>query len=98
LASKYSLEVQTIPLSEHDDLYSMDDIEIWEVRRASNVEMKGAEWQNRIIKSGALKMLSWGDIPQVEAQFFNEMIVPISQAIEGTIGCVLWPSSVILSR
>lgn len=97
LALKYSLEVRTIPLAEHDAVYSMDDIELWEVRRLGAGE-RDSLWEQTIRKGGALRMMSWGDKPVVHARLFNELELPISQSTDGTIGCVLWPSSVILSR
>lgn len=36
LAKARNLVVETIPLAEHDPVYSVEDIEIWKVRRATN--------------------------------------------------------------
>ena len=93
LATKYSLDVHNIPIGEMDELYSMDDIELWEVRRVG-VEFPSDKNDN---SANPLKMLSWGEVPLVEVNILNE-VISISQAIDGAIGCTLWPSSVVLSR
>ena len=36
LAKARNLVVETIPLVEHDPVYSVEDIEIWKVRRGTN--------------------------------------------------------------
>jgi citrate synthase len=35
LATRRGLDVHVVPLSEQDSIYSVDDIEIWKVRRKS---------------------------------------------------------------
>jgi hypothetical protein len=83
--------VKVVPLSEHDSDYCADDIEIWEVKR-----IDGSYDSEKV--ENVLCMKSWGDIPVVEANFFGSNNLKISQSVSGTIGCILWPSSVVLSR
>ena len=89
--------MRTVPLSEHDAQYSMDDIEMWEVRRAGAGEVDPL-WRQTMGRGDVLRMVSWGDKPVVHARLFGKLELPIAQSTDGTIGCVLWPSSVILSR
>lgn len=44
-----------------------------------------------------LAVLSWGDIAEVQC-LIDGALVRIEQEVTGTIGCVLWPSSVAISR
>lgn len=74
----------------------MDDIEIWEVCRSNS--SRECDWQHKLQHESALKMLTWGDKLEVEAKFFNGPVLRIAQEVSGTIGSVLWPSSVVLSR
>ena len=80
-------------------MFSMDDIEIWEVRRLDGAAGRDSQWKRLLREGRALKMLSWGDDkPSVMASLFDEVSLSLSQTTTGTIGCVLWPSSVVLSR
>ena len=91
LARKYSLTVDLVPIEDHDDYYSGDDIEIWRVKKSGN------SFKEREIVRRSLNLLSWGNIDVVSCDI-NGMLIPIKQDTSGSIGCMLWSSSVVLSR
>ena len=83
-------------MSAQDEYYCIDDIEIWEAR------LVGEEQRGVMSTGEVLKMMSWGAVAEVEVLIRgrddSEIPIRISQNIEGAIGCIVWPSAVVLSR
>jgi hypothetical protein len=90
LARKYSLSVELVPIEEHDDYFSAEDIEIWKITKIGKERKRDIEPQR-------LTVLSWGNVGVVSCEI-DRIPVPIKQNLSGSIGCTLWPSSVVLSR
>lgn len=90
--------VKVIPLAEHDEVYSAEDIELWEVRRNSN-NSNQLDIVSKQSSPPTLLVKNWGNVPLVRCTIDN-IDVEITQEMEhrGIIGGVLWPCSVIVSR
>jgi len=99
------MKVRLVPLSEHHECYSADDIEIWEVSRlhssVTKICSRGHLAEDNIVqavdKISELIICNWGQVPVVEA-VLDGVAVKIAQDLNGIIGNTLWPSSVIASR
>jgi predicted nicotinamide N-methyase len=100
LCIKHGLKKTLVPLSEHHPTYSCEDIEIWEVRCMTDGEREAAqssESMRALQHKSVLQMRSWGSLPEVTAEMDGTPFT-IQQKIDGSIGCILWPSSVVMSR
>jgi SAM-dependent methyltransferase len=91
LSEARGLRVRVVPLDQHDDLFSAEDIEIWEVSRAGCARDTERDEQ-------VLSVLTWGSsLPEVRL-VLGGIDLTVKQDVVGAIGSVLWPSSVIASR
>ena len=96
-----------IPLGEHHDSFSAEDIEIWEVTRypsaltsmsSENVSSPFNSSSSSSSSSGKeLEIRSWGQVEVVEV-VLRGIPLQVKQELDGVIGSVVWPSSVIASR
>ena len=103
------MKVRVIPLSEHHDSFSAEDIEIWEVTRypsaltsmsSENVSSPFNSSSSSSCSSSSSKELeirSWGQVEVVEV-VLRGIPLQVKQELDGVIGSVVWPSSVIASR
>eukprot|EP01038_Epipyxis_sp_PR26KG_P005780 gene5780-7978_t len=97
LSFQHNMIVNVIPLTEHHDLFSADDIEIWEVRRLGSTLLEPLQHGN-LIRNQLLTVDVWGDSHPFVPIHIGDLSLSIQQDITGGIGCSLWPSSIILSR
>ena len=88
--------VNVIPLSDHHECYRAEDIELWEVRRISEISKNVFNKLESNCKN-SLIVNNWGNLNEINIKI-NEIDLLIKQDIDGIIGSVLWPSSVIGSR
>lgn len=86
LAALYNLHVAIIPISQHHDFYSSDEIEIWRVTRIPPSAT-----------NASLELSSFGAVESVEART-AQYRWHVTQRPNGDIGCCIWASSVIVSR
>lgn len=94
------MNVKLVPLADHHQLFSAEDIEIWEVtRRPSKLHTQQLE-----PSAGDVLVRSWGPLPELgftlRAASLSSvpLTVRVRQDIDGVIGGVLWPSAVIAAR
>ena len=96
LAELHGMKVRVVPLSEHHDSYSAEDIEIWEVTRACTVA-NAEKHSDTDSAANGVTVLSWGNVASVDVSI-NDVAVSVRQDLGGVIGSIVWPSSVIASR
>lgn len=104
LAVKYGLKVDVIPPSEHHDVYSAEDIELWKVtKNVHNPEkalkpLKHEKNPSSSHNDMSLVMETWGDLDEISVKIAGIPVRVKQQRDLGGVGCVLWPTSVIISR
>lgn len=93
LAKMHGMKVRVVPLSEHHDCYSAEDIEIWEVTRARN----SGEHPDVDASVNGVAVYNWGNVASVDVSI-NDVAISVRQDLGGVIGSIVWPSSVIAAR
>jgi hypothetical protein len=91
LAFQYGLTVKVIPLSEHHEFYSAEDIELWEVSRINLRSVSPTNYE------GLLRVWNWGNIPTVKVTLSGVDALFV-QSPGGVVGAVLWPAAVVVAR
>ena len=100
--------VRTIPLGDHDAYYCSDDIELWEVTFVTCEEQDNTMGRLQMTSWGdTLPVVSAHClVPQLAGQNLAKRTLTIKQLVRsneengsaGSIGAVLWASSVVTSR
>lgn len=87
--------MKVVPISEHHPYYCSDEIEVWEVtlRNDSDAE-RGAGDYGEV----DFEMRSWGNRSVVEGDYGETRLCIEQNLLGGALGCVLWPSSVVMTR
>ena len=88
--------VRVIPLNEHHECYRAEDIELWEVRKLNEKSQSIFNQMESNIQN-PLIIKNWGNFKEINVKM-NDIDFIIQQDVDGVIGSVLWPSSVIASR
>lgn len=91
LCEVYNLVLTVIPASNHHPVYSADDIELWIIQHKSHDHQAH-------VTIVPLQLLTWGQELESISLLLHGKQVTIKQQPHSSIGCFLWPSSIICSR